>query len=77
MKAVLEFNLDLSEDRAAHKRAVNATSMYSAIYEFDKYLRDKLKYEEIPESLYPELSAIRGRLHAEMKQRSVSLEDLE
>ena len=77
MKAILEFDMSLPEDRAEHNRAVSATNLYIAIAEFDNYLRNRLKYEEIPEPLYTELSMVRTRLREEMEQQNVSLGDLE
>lgn len=76
MKAILEFDLTLPEDRAEHTRAVSATSLYIAVSEFDNYLRNRLKYEELPEPLYTELSIVRRQLHEELEQRAVSLGDL-
>lgn len=77
MKAILEFDLDLPEDRSAHKRAISATDLYIAISEFDSYLRNRIKYEELPEPLVTELRAVRRQLHEKMEDSGVSLADLD
>ena len=46
MKAILEFDLDDFEDRNSHKRAINATNAYLALYKIDDMLRRIVKYDE-------------------------------
>ena len=44
MKAILEFDLSDSEDRAAHLRAIKATSAYLVIWDMFQELRKVWKY---------------------------------
>lgn len=78
MKAVLEFDLDKTEDRNAHKRAISATDMYLTVHEFFEYLRKRLKYEEsVPECCHNAILEARKELLEIMAENSVTLDDLE
>lgn len=44
MKAKLEFDLEDCSDKLAHRRSVNATNAYLALYEIDNLLREMTKY---------------------------------
>ena len=77
MKATLEFDLDSTSDRNAHKRSVNATNAYLVLYDFIHYLRQRVKYEEMPEGYHTALVEVRGELHLIMDGHSISLDDLE
>ena len=46
MKAILEFNLP--EDEYSYKIAINAGSFYTALQEFDKWLRNNEKSGIVP-----------------------------
>ena len=46
MKAILEFDLSNYEDKYQHRRAVNATEAYLAIYEILELLRRCVRYEQ-------------------------------
>ena len=64
MKAILEFDLGDSSDLLAHRRAVNSTNAYLALYEIEKRIRyhykygnsDTLQIEQISENFYSILS---------------------
>lgn len=45
MEITWKFNPDEPEDAEKLKRYEKADAMYSALYEFDEYLRRKLKYD--------------------------------
>jgi hypothetical protein len=45
MKATLEFNLP--EDQTEFEIATNANKYYSALFNFQQYLRNKLKHEKL------------------------------
>ena len=47
MKATIEFNLP--EDQTEFDIATNANKYYSALFNFQQYLRNKLKHEELSE----------------------------
>lgn len=77
MKAILEFDMSQPEDRGEHKRACSATSMYVAVLGFSDYLRNKLKYGDLPDEVYKALVDARSQLFEELNSRNLSLEDLE
>lgn len=45
MKAILEFDLDSSEDRVSHLQAVKASDMANAIFEIGLNLRKKAMWK--------------------------------
>jgi hypothetical protein len=45
MKATIEFNLP--EDQTEFEIATNANKYYSALFNFQQYIRNKLKHEEL------------------------------
>lgn len=45
MKATIEFNLP--EDQTEFDMATNANKYYSALFNFQQYLRNKLKHEDL------------------------------
>ena len=70
-KVILEF--DLYEDREAYEQAVNGSKYLAVLQEFDNYLRGRLKYEELPESVAEALGAARSKLHEEASGMGVSV----
>ena len=60
MKAILEFNMD--DDKHDFQLAVDAPKWYVLAWEFDQYLRTRLKYEEnISEDEYKAVEAAREK----------------
>jgi uncharacterized NAD(P)/FAD-binding protein YdhS len=49
MKAILQFDLDLPEDKEAHLRATKATDAYLVIWDMFQELRKDWKYSQDPE----------------------------
>jgi hypothetical protein len=43
-KATITYDLDLPEDHEEFELANNARKYHSILWEFDQYLRDKIKY---------------------------------
>lgn len=60
-KAILEFNLPDEEE--AHKHALNAWSYLRVLEEYDNYLRNRLKYEELPNEVSTALQNARDELY--------------
>lgn len=71
MKATLEFTLP--EEREEHSDAVNGTSWKALVFEFDQWLRSKLKYGK-PDEKTPGYQAARDSLHAAIEEAGLSLD---
>lgn len=63
MKAILEFDLNEPDEREAHKRAVKADDLFTAIHEFDQYLRTEIKYVDHHEIIIDALEKVREELY--------------
>lgn len=68
MIAKLEFNLDEPYEREAHMMALRGSSYKSALDEMNNYLRGRLKYEELPESVTEALQAARDHLNSLIRE---------
>lgn len=60
MKAVLEFNLP--EEQDDFDTASNGWKYRSIIHDIDNFLRNKMKYEELPEEQYTAYDKVRSEL---------------
>ncbi len=69
MKAILEF--DLPNDSELHLDAINGPLWKSLAWEFDTWLRNKIKHGDPEATTY---QAIRDSFHAEMESSGVSFE---
>ncbi len=78
MKAILEFNLDEGDDKAAHLRAIKALDMAIALWDMDEYLRGQTKYASdlMPIEVYKSLEGVRDQLREIMNERSIDLDEL-
>ena len=59
MKATLEFNLDEPFERESHQMALKGHLYKIALDEIDNMLRNKIKYEDLPEAEETIYQAIR------------------
>lgn len=78
MKAILEFNLDESDEREAHLRAVKSTSLAIALWEMDQYLRGEIKHapDSMPHEVFNKLQDVRGRFYDIMSDNNIHLDEL-
>lgn len=78
MKALLEFNLDDTDDKMAHLRAVKSLDMALALWAMDEYLRSGIKYapDSMPSEAYGMLQEVRDKLHKTMSKYSIDLDEL-
>ena len=76
MKAILEFNLDNSDDQMAHLRAIKATDMAVALWEMDEYLRGLIKHGDLDHTVYDALQAARDKLYEIKSKHSIDLDEL-
>ncbi len=73
MKAILEFNME--DDKHDFELAVNASKWYILAWEFDQYLRTRMKYEEnISEDEYKAVEAAREKLRDLMYESSLNFD---
>lgn len=61
MEGILKF--DLPEERSQFQDACDGRKLRGAAQEFDNYLRDRLRYEEMPDIVDETLSDIRDKLY--------------
>ena len=71
MKAILEFNLP--DDEVDYKLAVNAASFYSAVWEYDQFLRSQLKHVEMSDEKHAAFQEARDKLRDYLMENDVSL----
>ena len=75
MKATLEFNLP--EDNTEFETAVNASKMYSVLWEMDQWLRAQYKYmsdAEYSEDKYETFEKCRDQLREIMFENGIKFE---
>ena len=73
MKAILEFNMD--DDKNEFHLAVNASKWYVLAWEFDQYLRTRMKYEEnISDDEYKAVEAAREKLRDLMYESGLNFD---
>jgi len=61
MEATLKFNLP--EEQTEFDNAVNGAKWSLVAWDLDQYLRNKIKYGEIPQEAYDALEECRDKLH--------------
>lgn len=76
MKATLEFDLNEQDDVYAHKRCVKALDLALVLFEYEQYLRERLKYSASSSEVHAELEKAQGRFYMILDQHSVSTGDL-
>ena len=74
-KCKLEYNLP--EEKSDFILASKAQGWYSALFDLDQYLRNKLKYGNDFKSTDETLETVREYLHSLMEDNSISFDDVE
>lgn len=69
MKITLEF--DTIEEA---QLAINGSKYAAAIFEYDQYLRGKLKYENLPEDMYIAYQDSREKLREQLSEYNLLIE---
>ena len=73
MKATLEFTLP--EETSDHLLAVHASDLHCSLWDFDQYLRGRVRDEEgLSEDVHEALQAARDKLYETMADHNVSLD---
>lgn len=77
-EGILKFDLNDSDDRMAHLRAVKSLDLALTLWDMEQYLRSKTKYA--PDSMSTEtfdaFETARTELYDIMNSRGISLDDL-
>jgi hypothetical protein len=68
-KVTIEF--DTIEDKDEMEMCLNGMKWYSLAWELDQYIRGRLKYSELSEEVYKELSETREKLHEIMREEGL------
>ena len=71
MKAYLVFNLP--EDLTEYKIANRASDMHSVLWEYDQWLRSKIKYEELDDAQYEAYKKCRENLRELLIENNIEL----
>jgi hypothetical protein len=74
MKAILEYDLNDQDDKAAHYRAIMSLEMAIAINETYNLLRAKVKYGEHSEQV--ELNLLKIEFHQILHQNNLIIDNL-
>lgn len=71
VRATLTFRLP--EDREELDRALKGDDAAAALQAMDDYLRNRLKWEELPQDVATALQQARTRLHNEIQERGIPM----
>jgi hypothetical protein len=72
MKAILEF--DLPEDYHEYKMANKANDMHSVLWDFNQWLRSKIKYHELSDEKYETLQECGDKLYELLTDHQIELQ---
>jgi hypothetical protein len=76
-KAILEFDLNETEDRNEHERMLKSLDLCLALWDMDQYLRSQTKYNEsLTQEQWDILDETRTKLYEIMNAKAISLDDL-
>ena len=67
----MTIEFDTIEDKDEMEMCLNGMKWYSLAWELDQYLRGRLKYSELSEEVYKELSETREKLHEIMREEGL------
>lgn len=72
MKAKLIFNLP--EDATDWKRAIQGQESFNTLYDYDDWLRRKIKYEDLTDEQYEVYQSCRNRLRELLYENDINIE---
>lgn len=75
MKAILEFDLNDTDDAQNHKRAIQGTDSWLCLWEIDQWLRSEGKYVTQSQEVYEFIEKTRGQLREIMDSHEVTFND--
>lgn len=74
MKAIIEF--DLPEDSYEYNIVNNGSKYLSALFDYDQWLRSKLKYDDLPGQEFETIQKCREMLHEVLQENNVNIDDI-
>jgi hypothetical protein len=72
MKAKLIF--DLPEENHEWKNAIDGSSMRSTLWEYDQWLRSKIKYEDLDDEQYQVYQGCRDHLRTLLIENNIDID---
>ena len=76
MKGIFEFDLNDPDDIREHKLHTIAKDLALAVWNYDQYLRSRLKYESLSPEVDDALDKAREKLREELTDHGVSLDEV-
>jgi hypothetical protein len=73
MKAKLIFNLP--DDSHEWENATKGASMHSTLWEYDQWLRGKIKYDDLTDEQYQVYQGCRDKLRTVMYENDINLDN--
>jgi hypothetical protein len=74
MKAIIEFNLP--EDNYEYNITNNASKYLSVLFDYDQWLRSKLKYDDVSGEELEIIQKCRDMLHQVLQENNVNIDDI-
>ena len=74
MEAILKFKIP--EDSEEFELVYKSKDIYFVLYDLDNSLRDKIKYESLPEDTVEAYQWVRDYIHRELNEHNCSLDML-
>jgi hypothetical protein len=78
MKTTLTFEVDDAKEDGGSlpdlQKLMKADGLFAAVWDFDSYLRDKIKYGGLPKGPAAAYEDARKRLHDELTDHGINLE---
>lgn len=71
MEGILKFNLP--EEQSEFNLAIKGVDYSSVLHEFDQYLRNKLKYEDLPDDKHDTYQEIRDKLYEIVNEYKIEI----
>ena len=71
MKAMIEFNLP--EENYEHLNATNGSKYRSVLWNLEKWMRAKLKFEELSDGQYDAIKETRDHLRALLQDQNIDI----
>jgi hypothetical protein len=76
-KAILEFDLNDSDDRVEHARMMKSLDILMMMHEYDQYLRSETRYNEsLSQEEHDVLQKAREKFYELMNSRGISIDEL-
>jgi len=71
-KATITFDLSDPDDKRVHMECMRAQDLIMVMYDFNDFLRNKLKYEQLPDGQYEVYETISDEFHRLVNEADLS-----